>query len=89
MSILNLINTDKNIRRIFGKRELVIIEKQLLGVQLKSSEKTRLSRDIRKKFEAIRSLAEFKDGFELKHGQIIKKSIEEAKESILKSKYFF
>ena len=88
MDILNFIKNDKNARRIFGKREIVIIEKQLLGVQLKPSEKTRLSRDIRKKFEAIRLLAEFRDSFGLKHGQIIKKIVEEAKEAILGSKYF-
>ena len=53
MRLLNTLKKDKNIRRIFGERELVIIEKQLLGVALKPSEKTRLSRDIRKKFENI------------------------------------
>ena len=45
---------DEKIRTLFGKRELEIIEKQLLGIKLSNSEKTRLSRDIRKKFEAIK-----------------------------------
>jgi len=88
MSLLGTIKKDKNIRRIFGKRELIIIEKQLLGITLKASEKTRLSRDIRKKFEAINALIPFVNEFQLKHGMIIKDLIEEAKEVILKSKYF-
>lgn len=87
MNLIDAIKANKDVRRIFGKRELVIIEKQLLGVQLKPSEKTRLSRDIRKKFEAIASLIPYKEDFELKHGAIIKERINEAKEAILKSGY--
>ncbi|MEK6921602.1 MAG: hypothetical protein AABX82_06970, partial [Nanoarchaeota archaeon] len=77
-----------NVRRLFGERELKIIEKQLLGVKLTPSEKTRLSRDIRKKFEAIKALTLFVNGFQLKHGALIKDMIEETKEIILNSKYF-
>ncbi len=76
------------IRRLFGKRELVIIRKQLWGVPLKSSEKTRLSRDIRKKFRAIFLLLPFAEEFELKKGAEIKRLIQEAKEVILKTKFF-
>jgi len=83
MNFINIIKKDKNIRKIFGKREIIIIEKQLMGVQLKPSEKTRLSRDIRKKFEAIKTLSQFSDMFELKHRAIIKNLIEDAKEVIL------
>src|SRR3989344_3608111 len=86
MSILNLINKNANLRKIFGKRELVIIQKQLLGVQLKNSEKTRLSRDIKKKLEAIKEIAKFSSEFELKKGAEIKKRVEEAKEIILQNK---
>ena len=88
MSLLNTIKKDKNIRRIFGERELVIIEKQLLGVTLKASEKTRLSRDIRKKFEAINALIPFANEFKLKHGAVINEMVSEAKEVILESKHF-
>lgn len=88
MNLIGAIKRNKEIRKIFGKRELVIIEKQLLGVQLKPSEKTRLSRDIRKKFVAIGELIPYKENFALKHGAIIKECIEEAKETILKSRYF-
>lgn len=75
-------------RRIFGKSELIIIEKQLSGIQLKPSEKTRLSRDIRKKFEAIKELSPFIQEFNLKHGAELKKVIDEAKETILETEHF-
>ncbi|MBI3334057.1 nucleotidyltransferase domain-containing protein [Candidatus Pacearchaeota archaeon] len=70
-------------RRIFGERELKIIEKQLKGVNLLPSEKTRLSRDIRKKFEAVRILSDFIEDFKLKKGLYLKEIIEEAKNKIL------
>ena len=86
MSILNLINKNANLRKIFGKRELVIIQKQLLGVQLKNSEKTRLSRDIKKKLEAIKEIAKFGSEFGLKKGAEIKKRVGGAKEIILQNR---
>lgn len=76
------------VRLIFGKRELKIIEKQLFGVRLTASEKTRLSRDIRKKFEAIKLFLPFAGEFGLKHGALIKEMVEETKSAILGSKYF-
>ncbi len=88
MNLLDTLKKDKNMRRIFGERELKIIEKQLLGVKLRASEKTRLSRDIRKKFEAINSLIPFSKDFKLKHGLLIKEMINEAREFILDTKYF-
>ena len=88
MNLLDTLKKDENIRKIFGKRELVIIEKQLLGVSLKASEKTRLSREIRKKFEAINALISFAKDFGLKHSAITKEMINEAKKAILASKYF-
>lgn len=87
MGLLEAIKANKNIRRIFGKRELVIIEKQLLGVTLTASEKTRLSRDIRGKFEAIAALLPFASEFKLKHGSIINGHIIESREAILNSTY--
>lgn len=88
MGILNLIKKNVNIRKIFGRRELVIVQKQLLGVPLKNSEKTRLSRDIKKKLEAIKELSKFSSEFELKKGAKIKKIIEETKEVILQHRLF-
>lgn len=75
-------------RKLFGKREIAIIEKQLLGVSLTQSEKNRLSRDIRKKFEAIRALSTFANEFELKKGGEIRKMVNEAKEIILESRLY-
>jgi hypothetical protein len=49
MGILQLIRADNDARKIFGAKELKIIEKQLFGVRLTQSEKNRLSRDIRRK----------------------------------------
>lgn len=88
MSLLNLLKSNKNTRKIFGKRELKIIEKQVLGINLTQSEKNRLSRDIRKKFEFMKQAANFSEEFELKKGSAIKKMIEEAKEIILNDPLF-
>lgn len=88
MGILNIINKDKNLRKIFGKKEIIIIKKQLLGVPLKNSEKTRLSRDIKKKLKAVKELSKFSLEFELKKGAEIKKRIEETKEVIFQNKLF-
>lgn len=88
MGLLEIIRKNKDLRKIFGERELKIIEKQLLGVKLTKSETTRLSRDIRKKFEVIKEVSKFSEEFELKKASEIKSLIEEAKEVILESKYF-
>src|SRR3989338_8161556 len=89
MNFINTLKKDKEIRKIFGKRELIIIEKQLSGVQLKPSEKTRLSRDIRKKFEVIKALAPFLNEFELKHGAITKEIIQNTIEIIKEHQWFW
>ncbi len=86
MSLLNFLSESEKARKVFGKRELKIIEKQLLGVNLTQSEKNRLSRDIRKKFEFISKVARFEEEFELKKGLEIKKKINEAKKEILTDK---
>ena len=78
----------KEARKIFGQRELKIIEKQLWGVNLTQSEKNRLSRDIRKKFEAIKKLSKFEDEFDLKKGKEVKRLIDDALEVIKDHKSF-
>lgn len=83
MNLLTFLKGDGNARKIFGKRELKILEKQLLGIPLTQSEKNRLSRDIRQKFEFIGKTVRFTDEFKLKKGAIIKRMIQETKESIL------
>lgn len=83
MNVSKFLESNKNARKVFGKRELKIIEKQLYGVNLTQSEKNRLSRDIREKFDFIREACKFSEEFKLKKGSIIKEIIEEAKEVIL------
>ena len=75
-------------RRIFGERELKIIEKQLRGINLLPSERTRLSRDIRKKLEAVRLLSAFVEDFKLKKGIYLKEIIEDIKKDIFSHPLF-
>lgn len=88
MSLLELLKKNENARKIFGKRELKIIEKQILGVNLTQSEKNRLSRDIRKKLEFIKEASKYSDEFELKKGTANKEIIKEAVNEIKKSEIF-
>jgi len=83
MSLLRFLRESRDARKVFGRRELRIIEKQLLGVNLTQSERNRLSRDIRRKFEFIGKASIFEEEFRLIKGTEIKKKIEEAKEVIL------
>ncbi len=73
-------------RKVFGKKELQIILKQLDGAGLTQSERNRLSRDIKPKLEFIREAAGFKDEFELKKNQNNKRIIEKAVSVILKDR---
>lgn len=88
MNLVNFLKEDKDTRKIFGKRELKIIEKQFWGIRLTQSEKNRLSRDIRKKFEFIKRVAGYEKNFELKKGAKIKELVEDTKEIILETEYF-
>lgn len=88
MDLINFLKSNTDSRKIFGQRELKIIEKQLLGINLTQSEKNRLSRDIRKKLNFIKEISKFSEEFELKKGEIIKHKIEEIKKDILNSEYF-
>ena len=64
---------NKDARKIFGKRELEIILRQLDGLPLRQSEKNRLSRDIKPKLEFIKDMNEFRDEFRLEKNQANKK----------------
>jgi len=88
MSLISFLKENENTRKIFGKRELKIIEKQLLGVNLTQSEKNRLSRDIRKKFQFIKEISGRTYDFELKKGSLIKEKIQYVLEVIKKNKDF-
>lgn len=88
MGLLQFLKKEGGARKIFGKRELKIIEKQLWGVALTQSEKNRLSRDVRKKLEFIEKVARFSDEFDIKKGAEVKKLAEATKGIILKTKWF-
>ena len=88
MDLIKFLKANEDARKIFGKRELKIIEKQVNGINLTQSEKNRLSRDIRKKFLFIKEVSKFSDEFDLKKGHSIKRLIEEAKGEILRHHLF-
>ena len=87
LGLKELLKNNKNARKVFGKKELEIIFKQLDGLPLKQSEKNRLSRDIKPKLEFIKETAEFKDEFKLEKNQNNKRLIERAVETILDDKF--
>jgi len=87
-NLLRFLKENPNSRKIFGKRELKIIEKQLNSINLTQSEKNRLSRDIRKKLEFIKEAARFQDEFDLKKGKITRDRINQAIEAIKNHKWF-
>lgn len=74
---------NEDVRRLFGKKEIEIMLKQIAGITLTQSEKNRLSRDIRPKLEVVSKLAEFKDDFALAKNQENKKLIGKAVDAIL------
>lgn len=84
--MLEFLKENKNTRKIFGRKELKIIEEQLKGINLTQSEKNRLSRDIRPKFEFIKECSRFSEKFKLKKGAVTKEKIKQAKQEILNDK---
>ena len=66
LMLREFLKSNRNARRIFGKKEIDIILKQLDGISLSQSEKNRLSRDIRPKLMLIKEISKFEDEFELK-----------------------
>jgi predicted nucleotidyltransferase len=83
MSLKNFIKNNPNARKIFGKKEIGIILKQLDGINLTQSEKNRLSRDIRPKLKVIKEMSKFEDEFELKKDADTDKIVENAVQQIL------
>ena len=86
MALVEFLLSRKNARKVFGKRELEIIFKQLEGMPLTQSERNRLSRDIRPKLEFIEEISQFKDEFRLERNQDNKRIIENAVATILNDK---
>ena len=83
MNLSQFLKKTPEARKIFGERELKIIEKQINGINLTQSEKNRLSRDVRKKLQFIREISVFSEEFDLKKAQSINSMVQEAKEIIL------
>ena len=88
MGLLNFLNSSADARKIFGERELKIIEKQLFGVELTQSEKNRLSRDVRKKFQFIKRVSGFQEEFALKKGDVVNKLVIDFNEQVKKDFFF-
>lgn len=84
LGLKNILSEDADARRLFGKKELEIMLKQLDGFLLKQSERNRLSRDIRPKLEFIKEIAKFQDEFRLEKNQENKRIIEKTVGTILK-----
>ncbi len=75
-------------RKIFGAREIVIIQKQVAGINLTQSEKNRLSRDIRPKLKFILEVSKFGNEFELKKGSENKRMVDVALDVIKRDRAF-
>ncbi len=86
LTLKNFLKTHKGARKIFGRRELEIIVKQLEGIPLKQSERNRLSRDVRPKLEFIKELSKFEVEFKLKKDQDARNVIIKAINVILQDK---
>lgn len=87
MYLQQFLRKNQYTRKVFGQRELKIIEKQLLGINLTQSEKNRLSRDIRKKLEFIKEIARFAEEFDLKKGATLRRQIQKALQVIKEDKF--
>src|SRR3990167_4371535 len=83
LSFKQFLRTNKNARRIFGRKEIEIISKQLDGLMLTQSERNRLSRDIKPKLGFIKEASKFDKEFGLKKDQDAKRLIERAVDLIL------
>ena len=83
MTLYEFIQKEESALKVFGKAEIQIIKKQLSGISLTQSEKNRLSRSIRPKFDFIKKCSVYKEEFEIKKGGEIYKQLEILKEKIL------
>lgn len=83
MNLITFLREEENTRKVFGKKELEIIGKQLTGYDLTQSEMNRLSRDIRKKFEFIKKTSKYCEEFKLEKNQDNKKIIRKSLRVIL------
>ncbi|MBU0980471.1 MAG: nucleotidyltransferase domain-containing protein [Nanoarchaeota archaeon] len=77
---------EKDARRIFGRREIEIMLKQLEGKPLTQSERNRLSRDIKPKLEFIKGISAYQDEFRLRKNQSNTELIERTIKVILEDR---
>lgn len=85
--LAEFLKTSKNSRKVFGRKELEIMLKQLHGLPLKQSEKNRLSRDVKPKLEFIREIAKYENEFGLQKNQDNKMAIQKALGTILTDEF--
>ena len=86
MNFETFLKKNLNTRKLFGKQELQIITKQRQGIALTQSEKNRLSRDIRPKFDFIKECSIYQKEFEIKKDAATEKIIQEIVTAIMKDK---
>ena len=86
MSLFDFIKNEPLATKIFGKAEIEIIKKQLLGIKLTQSEKNRLSRNIRPKLEFIKKCSAHKEEFDIKKGGEVYKKTSLFKDKLLLDK---
>lgn len=84
LRLSKFLKNNENARKIFGKKELDIILKQIHGIYLTQSERNRLSRDIRPKLKFIKEINKYEDEFNLKKDSNSIKIINKAVKLILK-----
>ena len=90
MTLRKFLRSNRNARKVFGKKEIDIIMKQLDGISLTQSEKNRLSRDIRPKLMFIKEISKLEKEFELKKNadnlRLIDKAVQLILQDALKNK---
>jgi len=86
LGLKNFLKKNRDARRVFGKKELGIIFKQLDGRSLTQSERNRLSRDVRPKLRFIKEASQYQDEFGLIKDADNLRLIDKAVELILQDK---
>ncbi|HZX44936.1 MAG TPA: nucleotidyltransferase domain-containing protein [Candidatus Nanoarchaeia archaeon] len=86
LTLKEFFRNNQNARKIFGKKEIDIIIRQLEGKNLTQSERNRLSRDIRPKLQFIKDIGKFEGEFGLEKNQENNRLIEGTVSVILNDK---
>ena len=86
MGLKTFLKTNREARRIFGKKEIVIMLKQLDGIALTQSERNRLSRDIKPKLRVINGISAHQEEFAMKKNQEARRLMKKAVEVMLQDR---